>query len=82
MAAMPLEKRRRPAPSRDGELPLRHALGGVPVAAVLVALDAALEVVRDLRAVPEGVGRRLDDRRRQRAREVQARLAAVHRTGC
>ena len=63
------------------ELPLRHALGGVAVPAVLIPLDAALEVVRDLPAVPERVRRGLDDRRRQRAGELLARLAAVHRLG-
>ena len=61
------------------ELPLRHALGGVAVPAVLVTLDAALEVVRDLLAVPERVRRGLDDRRRQRAGQLLARLAAVDR---
>ena len=47
-----------------GQLALRHALRRVAVAAVLLALDAALEVVGELGGVGEGVGRRLDDRRR------------------
>ena len=56
-------------------------LGGRVIPAVLVTLDAALEVVRDLPAVPERVRRGLNDRRRQRAGELLARLAAVDRLG-
>ena len=49
IAAMPLEKRRPVLGALEGrQLPLRDALGRVAVAAVLLALDAALEVVRDL----------------------------------
>ncbi len=48
-----------------GELLLGDALRRVAVAAVLLALDAALEVVAQLLRVGERVGRRLHDRRRR-----------------
>jgi hypothetical protein len=63
------------------ELPLGHALGRVAVPPVLVALDAALEVIGDLLAVAERVRGRLHDRGRQRAGQLLPRLAAVDRLG-
>ena len=62
-----------------GELVLRDPLRRVAVAAVLDAVDPALEVVLQLLRVGERVGGRLHDRRRQRVARLRPRLAAVHR---
>jgi len=64
---------------QGGQLALRHPLGGIAVAAVLLALDAPLEVIGELGGVGEGVGRGLDDGLGRGRGELGPRLAAVNR---
>ena len=64
------------------QLALRDALRRIAVAAVLLALDAALEVVGELGGVGEGVGRGLDDRLGDGVDQLGARLAAVDGAAC
>src|SRR5262249_53800692 len=61
-----------------GQLGLGDLLGGIAVAAILDAVDLALEVVLQLLGVGEGEGGRLHDGRGQRGRGLGTRLAAVH----